>query len=70
MTTAAGFSSPLWMAAHMPTAAPTLSRSEFLWPMMNTRSLSFTWSVRVAAMTRVRTLSRFSTPLERPPKNS
>ena len=58
------------MAAHMPTAEPTLSKSEFLWPMTNTWSLAFTWSERVAAMTRVRTLSRFSTPLERPPKNS
>ena len=70
MTIAAGRSNPLRMAAHMPTAAPTASKSEFLWPMTNTRSLSFTWSERVAAMTRVRTLSRFSTPLEVPPKNS
>ena len=38
--------------------------------MMNTQSLAFTWSLSVAAITRVRTLSRFSTPLLRPPKNS
>ena len=54
----------------MPTAEPTESKSELVCPMMNTQSLAFTWSLSVAAITRVRTLSRFSTPLLRPPKNS
>ena len=54
----------------MPTAEPTASKSENWCPIINTISLAFIWSEIDAAMTLVRTLSRFSTPLDRPPKKS
>ena len=56
--------------AQRPTAAPTQSRSAKRWPITRMFLLVWTISVMALATMRVRTLLRFSTPLETPPKNS
>ncbi len=50
-----------------PTAAPTASRSAFLWPMMRTVEASDTSSPKAFAMTRERTFVRFSNSAPLPP---
>jgi len=52
------------------TAAPTLSKSEYLCPIIKTQSHESILSESIEATTRVRTLLLFSRPWDAPPKNS